>query len=89
MSKRKTTEGISGGNRQKVLPDAEGVSGQNAQKVLRSERPPPEGKLGVFDDKGRQVGHVGPRATEATAARLLGKRGAKLTKKDGRPVWCL
>jgi hypothetical protein len=48
---------------------------------------PPPNKLGVYDAKGHIRGHVGPKATSATAARFTGKHGAKLGKKDGRLAW--
>ena len=47
----------------------------------------PLNRIPVFDDQGNMRGHVGKRATQATAARLLGKLGAKLGKKDGRVAW--
>jgi len=46
----------------------------------------PEGKLGVFDHKGRLRGHVGKLASAATAARF-GVPDAELTTIEGRPAW--
>jgi hypothetical protein len=48
---------------------------------------PPPGKLACFNSKGQYAGHVGPRATSATVARLTGQHGAKLTKVNGQPAW--
>jgi hypothetical protein len=47
----------------------------------------PEGKLGVFDHRGRRVGTMGPKAGLPTAARFLGHSNAKLGTVDGRPAW--
>lgn len=62
--------------------------------VLQTQRPKKitpgqigEGKLGVFDHKGRLRGQVGKLATNATAARFTGTLDNKLGKKDGRPAW--
>jgi len=46
-----------------------------------------EGKIEIFDHKGRPRGHVGPKATAVTVARFIGLHGAKLGKKDGKPAW--
>jgi hypothetical protein len=46
-----------------------------------------EGKLGVYDHKGRLRGQVGKLATSATVSRFIGQHGAKLGTKDGRPAW--
>ncbi len=48
----------------------------------------PDGKRGVYDDSGNLRGIVGPRATSVTAARMTGKGGARLTRKDGGDSWC-
>ncbi len=51
---------------------------------------PPLNRVGVYDEKDRLVGHVGLAAGAPVAARLLGKRGAKLKRRaDGRAAWCL
>ena len=47
----------------------------------------PDGKVGVYDGKGRLRGLVGPKATAATAARFHGQLGRKLGTKDGKPAW--
>ncbi len=46
-----------------------------------------DGKLGVYDGKGRLRGIVGPKATSSTAARFHGQLGSKLGTKDGKPAW--
>ncbi len=47
-----------------------------------------DGKLGVYDSKGRMRGIVGPKATAATAARFHGQHGSKIgTGPDGKPAW--
>jgi hypothetical protein len=50
----------------------------------------PEGKIAVLDPKGRLRGHVGPKATAATAARFHGIQGSQFVKgKNGeRDSWC-
>lgn len=57
--------------------------------IKRERKPgePPLRKIGVYDHKGNLVGHVGYKATEVTAARFLGRRGAELKTKAGRPAW--
>lgn len=47
----------------------------------------PPGKIAVFDRKGQLRGHVGPRATSATAARFTKQLGAKLMTKNGQTCW--
>ena len=49
----------------------------------------PPGKIAVLDPRGHVRGHVGPRATSATAARFHGRFGSKLTKDKatGRTSW--
>ena len=47
-----------------------------------------DGKLGVYDGKGRLRGVVGPKATASTAARFHGQHGSKIgTGPDGKPAW--
>lgn len=46
----------------------------------------PEGRIGVFDGKGRMRGHVGPLAT-ANVCNRFGVSDAKLGKKNGRNAW--
>jgi hypothetical protein len=46
----------------------------------------PDGKFGVYDGKGNLRGQVGPKATQATAARF-GANKAELKQKDGRLAW--
>ena len=47
----------------------------------------PEGRVPVYDGKGRHRGTVGPKATAATAGRMNGQLGSKLGTVDGRPAW--
>jgi len=47
----------------------------------------PSNKIQVVDHLGRARGTVGRLATEATASRFLGGRGAALTKHKGKLVW--
>ncbi len=47
----------------------------------------PDGKVGVYDGKGRLRGLVGPKATSATASRFHGQLGSTLGTKDGKPAW--
>lgn len=44
-------------------------------------------KIPIIDHRGNQVGHCGPRAGAAVAARLLGNRNVTLGKKNGKPAW--
>lgn len=44
-------------------------------------------RVPVFDHKGNMRGHVARSATAVGAARVLGRTGAKLKAKDGRPAW--
>lgn len=46
----------------------------------------PPSRIPVIDEQGRRRGHVGFKASEATAARF-GVRNAKLTKIDGKLAW--
>jgi hypothetical protein len=46
-----------------------------------------DGKLGVYDHKGRLRGQVGKLATSVTAARFTGTTNNTLGKKDGRDAW--
>ncbi len=47
-----------------------------------------DGKLGVYDGKGRLRGMVGPKATASTAARFHGQHGSKIgAGPDGKPAW--
>ena len=46
-----------------------------------------EGKIEIFDHKGRPRGHVGPKATAVTVSRFIGLHGAKLGTKNGKPAW--
>ena len=57
------------------------------KKKQRKPGEVPPGKFGVYDSDGNLRGHVGPRATAATAARFTGQTGAVLAKKDGREAW--
>jgi len=47
----------------------------------------PPNRIGVYDAAGHLRGHVGPKATSVTAARLTEQHGAKLGKKNGRTAW--
>ena len=47
----------------------------------------PDGKIGVFDEKGRCRGVMGTKAGLPTAARFLGHSNAKLGTVDGRDAW--
>lgn len=47
----------------------------------------PPNRIPVFDADGNRRGHVGRKASEATAARF-GVPNAELKTKDGRPAWC-
>lgn len=44
-------------------------------------------RIPIIDHKGFERGHVGVKATEATVARLLGQRGSKLVKRNGKLIW--
>lgn len=44
-------------------------------------------KIPIYDDKGRQRGAVGPKATSVTVSRFIGQHGAKLGKVKGRTAW--
>ena len=44
-------------------------------------------QIPIYDGKGRQRGHVGPKATSVTVARFIGTHGAKLGKVKGRTAW--
>lgn len=44
-------------------------------------------RIPILDHEGNVRGHVGRTATGATVARFLGRHGAKLGEKDGRPAW--
>jgi hypothetical protein len=57
------------------------------KKKARRPGEVPPGKIAVLDRDGNVRGHVGPKATAATAARFTNQLGAKLTKKDGRTSW--
>jgi len=48
----------------------------------------PPDRIPVLDQRGNVAGHVGPRATAATAARFTKRTGAKLMKRNGRDSWC-
>jgi len=50
-----------------------------SKKPRKSGTVPP-GKVGVYDRAGRLRGHVGPKATSATAARFHGQLGSTLAK---------
>ena len=59
---------------------------------MRKPRKPgtvPPGKIGVYDAAGNIRGHVGPKATAASAARFTHRTDAVLGKVDGRPAWVL
>jgi hypothetical protein len=47
----------------------------------------PKNRIGVYDQHGHLRGHVGPKATSATAARFTEMHGAVLGEKDGRKAW--
>ena len=47
----------------------------------------PPGRIPVLDHAGNVRGHVGPRATAATAARFTKRTGAVLRKVKGRDSW--
>jgi hypothetical protein len=47
----------------------------------------PDGKFGVYDRNENLRGHVGPKATAATASRFTNNPNMKLGKKDGRAAW--
>ncbi len=46
-----------------------------------------EGKIAVYDGRGRMRGQVGPKATAATVSRFHGQLGSKLGTKNGAPAW--
>ena len=47
-----------------------------------------DGKIGVYDGKGRMRGIVGPKATARTAARFHGQLRIKdRHRTDGKPAW--
>lgn len=46
-----------------------------------------DGKIAVYDGRGRMRGQVGPKATAATVSRFHGQLGSTLGTKDGKPAW--
>ena len=46
-----------------------------------------DGKIGVYDSRGRLRGQVGPNATSFGVARFHKQLGSTLGTKDGRPAW--
>jgi len=63
--------------------------GELTRKEVKPDPPgtvqPPH--IPIFDHNGHIRGRVGPKATSVTVARFLGRHGATLGKKDGKPAW--
>lgn len=61
-----------------------------SEVMKKKQRKPgevPPDKIAVLDRNGNVRGHVGPKATSATAARFHGQLGSKLTKIKERDSW--